>query len=80
MKIAQLRDYGGKVGRQGLSLAAQKAVNEYDGSYKGVMELCGKLSVLAKAATFDSYWDEQVDRGVRKQEFEVEKIINKAAN
>ncbi|ADM26700.1 hypothetical protein PP590_gp73 [Pseudoalteromonas phage HS1] len=78
MKIAKLRNYGGKVGRQGLSLAAQKAVNEYDGSYKGVMELCGKLSVLAKAATSDIYWDEQVDRGVRKQELEVEKVIAKS--
>lgn len=77
MKIAQLRDYGGKLGRQGLSLEAQKAVNEYDGSYKGVMELCGKLSLIARAATFDDYWHEQVERGERKQEFEIEKVLRK---
>ena len=75
MKIAELREYGYKVGRQGLALEAQKAVNEYDGSYKGVMELCGKLSLLAKASTCDEYWHEQVKRGERKQEFEIEKRI-----
>ncbi len=76
-KIAELRRYGCKVGRQGMALEAQKAVNDYDGSYKGVMELCGKLSLLAKAATCDEYWDEQVQRGERKQEFEIEKELNK---
>ena len=66
MKIAELRNYGKSLGRQGLSLEAQKAVNEYDGSYKGVMELCGKLSLIARAATFDDYWYEQVQRGEKK--------------
>ena len=73
MKIAQLRSYGDKVGREGMALDAQKAISEYDGSYKGVMELCGKLSLIAKAATCDDYWHEQVKRGERKQEFEIEK-------
>ncbi|QDP48191.1 MAG: hypothetical protein Unbinned6437contig1000_45 [Prokaryotic dsDNA virus sp.] len=77
MKIAELRKYGDKVGREGMALEAQKAVNEYDGSYKGVMELCGKLSLLAKAATFDDYWHEQVKRGERNQEFEIEKALRK---
>ena len=73
MKIAQLRSYGDKVGREGMALEAQKAINDYDGSYKGVMELCGKLSLIAQAATCDDYWYEQVKRGERKQEFEIEK-------
>ncbi len=72
MKIAELRRYGAHLGREGLSIEAQKAISGYDGSYKGAMELCGKLSVLAKAATFDEYWEEQVYRGVRRQEFEIE--------
>lgn len=69
MKISELRKYGDLRGREGLALDAQQAINDYDGSYKGVMELCGKLSVLAKAATFDDYWEEQVLRGIDKQEF-----------
>lgn len=77
MKIAELRKYGEKVGREGLSIEAQKAINEYDGSYSGVMALCGKLSVLAKSATYDSYWQEQVEKGIRKQEFEIEKELRK---
>ncbi len=77
MKISKLRMYGDKVGREGMSLEAQKAISEYDGSYKGVMELCGKLSLLAKAATCDEYWHEQVNRGIRKQEFEIEKALRK---
>lgn len=72
IKIAELRKWGDKVGREGMSLEAQKAISDYDGSYKGVMELCGKLSLIAKAATCDEYWEEQVNRGARKQEFEIE--------
>lgn len=77
MNIKDLRDYGSKVGREGLALAAQEAVSNCDGSYKGVMELCGKLSILAKSATFDDYWHEQVDRGVYRQEAKIEGEMSK---
>ena len=77
MKISYLRKYGEKLGREGLSLEAQKAISEYDGSYKGVMALCGRLSLLAKAATYDEYWEEQVDKGTRHQELEIEKALVK---
>ncbi len=77
MKIKDLRVYGNKVGRKGLALAAQDAIADYDGSYKGAMELCGKLSVLAKAATFDDYWHEQVDRGVYRQEEKIARLESK---
>lgn len=76
MKISELRKCGEVISRQGMSEMAIDAVNEFDGSYKGVMELCGKLSVIAKMATCDDYWSEQVDRGIYKQEFEVEKVLN----
>lgn len=75
MKITDLRKAGAIINRQGMSQEAIKAVNEFDGSYKGEMELCGKLSVIAKMATCDDYWSEQVQRGIYNQEFEVEKII-----
>lgn len=75
MKIAELRKWGDKVGRQGMSKEAQKLINEYDGSYKGTMALCGKLSLIAKAATCDDYWHEQVNKGVRRQEFDIEKSL-----
>lgn len=77
MKIKDLRVYGNKVGREGLAIAAEDAITDYDGSYKSAMELCGKLSVLAKAATFDDYWHEQVDRGVYRQELKIEKELSK---
>ena len=71
--IAELRLVGEKIGREGMSLMAQEFITEYDGSYKSVMELCGKLSVLAKMSTCDDYWAEQVHRGIEKAEFRVEK-------
>ena len=76
--LKQFREAGEKIGREGMSLMAQRFVSEYDGSYKGAMELCGKLSVIAKMATCDSYWREQAERGIQKAESEVE-IINEAA-
>lgn len=77
MKISELRKWGCKVGREGMSLEAQKAIEEYDGSYKGVMALCGKLSLIAKAAACDEYWQEQVNKGVMLQEFDIQKELEK---
>ena len=76
MKIAELRKCGEIINRQGMSEMAINAVNEFDGSYKGAMELCGKLSVIAKMSSCDDYWNEQVNRGILKQEFEIEKALN----
>ena len=70
--IAELRLVGDKIGREGMAMMAQEFLGVYDGSYKGVMELCGKLSVIAKMATCDDYWDEQVARGIKRAEFRVE--------
>lgn len=77
MKIKELRKVGEILYRDGMSEMAIKAVRDCDGSYKGVMELCGKLSVIAKMATCDDYWSEKVWDGQRKQEFEAQKILNK---
>jgi hypothetical protein len=65
-KVKNAREVGQILGRAGISEQAIKAVAEFDGSYKGAMELCGKLVVLADCATFDDYWSEQVDRGTYK--------------
>jgi len=43
---------------------AQDFIDSYDGSYKGAMKLAGQLSVIAKMATCDDYWEEQVDKGI----------------
>lgn len=72
--IKELRAIGDKIGREGMSEVAQQFIEEYDGSYKGVMELCGKLSVIAKMATCDEYWDEQVNRGISRAETTIERI------
>jgi hypothetical protein len=66
-KIKKLRELGSDLGRQGVTEEVQKCISEYDGSYKGAMELCGKLFVMAEMSTFDDYWQEQVQRGVYKQ-------------
>jgi len=71
--IAELRMVGEMIGREGMSLMAQKFIAEYDGSYKGVMKLCGELSIVAKMATCDSYWEEKVHDGIRNAVFIVEK-------
>lgn len=63
MKISELREIGFKLGREGLSKAAIELIENFDGSYKGAIELCGKLSVIAKASSFDTYWHEKAKRG-----------------
>lgn len=75
MKISELRKAGDILYRDGMAEMAIHEITQFDGSYKGVMELCGKLSVIAKMATCDEYWNEQVNRGADRQEFEVEKIL-----
>ena len=65
-KIAKLRKLANHLGREGVSIEAVNAVKDFDGSYKGVMELAGKLAVIADMSTFDEYWEEQVNRGVQK--------------
>jgi hypothetical protein len=77
MKISELRKAGDTLGRPGMAELAQDFIRDYDGSNKGVMELCGKLSVIAKMSTCDDYWNEQVNRGASKAEFKVELINSK---
>lgn len=78
MRIEKIRKAGDALGREGMSKMALKEIADFDGSYKGVMELCGKLSVIAKMATCDDYWHEKVNIGIRHQEWEAEKVIDGA--
>ena len=68
IKIEKLRKVGSKLGRVGMSDLASEFINECDGSAKSVMELCGKLSIIAKMSTCDDYWHEQVIEGLYKAE------------
>ena len=63
----ELQEWGAAVGREGMSLAAIKAVNEFDGSYIGAMVLAGKLKAISQAARCDEYWSEKVHRGYNQQ-------------
>ena len=65
-KIKKARELGNKLGRKGMSDEVEKAVNDFDGSPKGVMELAGKLVFWADVSTCDDYWQEQVERGLSK--------------
>ena len=76
MKIKTIRQAGNELGREGMSLLALEYMEKCDGSYKGVMRLCGQLSVIAKMATCDVYWDEKTNDGIRDAEFKIE-LINK---
>jgi len=71
--IAELRLVGEKIGREGMALMAREFIEQSEGSYKDMMELCGKLSVIAKMATCDDYWEEQVSRGIQRAEIRVER-------
>ena len=79
MKIAELRKGGGILGRKGLAERALQIAKEIvdDGSYKRAIEGAGQLEVLAKACTFDIYWDEKCHIGKRREEFQMELVIDK---
>lgn len=63
-KIAQVRALAKELGKEGVSKRVIEAIDSWDGSYKGAMQLCGKLTFWADASTFDDYWKEQVQRGL----------------
>lgn len=54
---------GSRLGRKGMARAVIQAVAEFDGSYKGAMNLVGRLKAIAQAAKADRYWTEKVDDG-----------------
>lgn len=62
-----MRAWGEHVGREGMSKAAIKAVDEFDGSYIGAMILAGQLKAIAQAAHCDEYWKEKVSKGYHQQ-------------
>ena len=59
----ELRKHGDRLGRAGMSQYVIKAVEDFDGSYKGAMKLAGKLKALTLAAKSDGYWDDMWRRG-----------------
>lgn len=64
-----MKKWGRNIGRAGMSVAAIDAVKDFDGSYKGVMILAGKMKAIAQAASCDDYWSEKVNRGYHAQLF-----------
>lgn len=47
--VRKMREEGRRLGRAGLSQRVIDLVGEFDGSYKGAMELAGRLRVIATA-------------------------------
>ena len=70
----ELRKQGDRLGRAGMSQYVIKAVDEFDGSYKGAMKLAGKLKAITLAARGDSYWDEMWRRGYTRALSEIERF------
>ena len=53
-KIETLRELANDIGRDGVAKEALKAVEDFDGTYKGAMELAGKLTVIADMDAADT--------------------------
>jgi len=66
-EFKDMQKWGKSVGREGMSLAAILAVENFDGSYKGAMLLAGRMKAIAQAAGCDDYWSEKVSRGYHQQ-------------
>ena len=69
-RAKSLRKLGAALGRDGMSERVIAAVKDFDGeSYKGAMQLAGRLKAIAQMAKCDDYWDEQVDKGFVKEQY-----------
>ena len=66
-EFKDMQKWGKSVGREGMSLAAIKAIEEFDGSYMSAMLLAGRMKAIAQAAGCDDYWSEKVNRGYHQQ-------------
>lgn len=66
-KFKEMQKWGKAAGREGMSLEAIAAVEEFDGSYIGAMILAGKMKAIAQAAGCDDYWSEKVCKGYHHQ-------------
>lgn len=76
----ELRYEGKRLGREGLALLALEMVEEFikkDNSYKGVIQLAGKLKVICQASKYDSYWDEQVWKGFNHADNRIRNFMTK---
>ena len=80
MKIAKAREAAEILGREGLSQRVIFLVNEFDGSYKGAINLAGRLSVIAKACTFDDYWHQKARMGEVSESDKLLDVIENEAN
>ena len=82
MKIKELRKAADILCREGLAKRALQIAKEMveDGSYKRAIEGAGQLEVLAKACTFDDYWDEKKMIGRRREEHQMSCAITTLDN
>ena len=46
---------------------------EADGSYKGAIELAGRMHAIAIACKYDDYWQEKAETGYRRELFDLRK-------
>ena len=79
----ELRKQGKRLGRAGMSQRVIALVDEFtenDNSYKGAMELAGRLKAIAIAAKGDDYWSEQVSKGYHKELYDITKFEPEPVN
>lgn len=75
MRLHDIKKAGKILGRQGISERVISLVNRFDGSYKGAVDLIGRLSVLEQACRFDVYWEEKAFLGSVKEEGYLQRVI-----
>jgi hypothetical protein len=75
VRLHDIKKAGKILGRQGISERVISLVNRFDGSYKGAVDLIGRLSVLEQACRFDVYWEEKAFLGSVKEEGYLQRVI-----
>ena len=77
VEAKELRKQGKRIGRAGMSQRVLILVNDFvknDGSYKGAMELAGRLRAITIAAKCDDYWSQKVNHGYTNELFDITKF------
>lgn len=81
MNISQKRNAGEILERGGLAQRIITIANEIvKGTYKEAIENAGRIAVLVDAATYDSYWEEKVNKGKLSEQGILEELIIGAIN
>ena len=80
MKISEKRKAGSILEREGLALRVLDIARDIliDGSYKNAIKCAGKISVVADACTYESYWEGKMLEGKYAEESRLKALLHKS--